>query len=44
MGRVDHEVDDEERVEGEGGQDDEPAQPCHISANHVGQWLQQFSR
>ena len=37
MGRVDHEVDDEERVEGEGGEHHQPAKPGHISADHIGQ-------
>ena len=43
MGRVDHEVDDEERVEREGGEDDEPAEASHISADNISKGVQQLS-
>ena len=44
MGRVDHEVDDEERVEREGGEDDEPAKAGDISTDNISKRVQQLSR
>ena len=43
VGRVDHEVDDEERVEGERGEDYEPAKASHVSADNIGKRVQQLS-
>ena len=43
MGRVDHEVDDEEWVEREGGEDDEPAEAGHVSADNISKRVQQLS-
>ena len=44
MGRVDHEVDDEEGVEGEWGENNQSAQPGNVSTHYISQWFQKFSR